>query len=174
MGHSLTGHALLFWLGLDAAAPVDAAVTLGANIWLRACEPSPLRWAGKRAFIEGWRAATAVAGHFPARRLRLGTDDEAAEYVGDLCRYVREGRCRRRAGGDYLDALPAVRVPVLAVAGEADTWMCHPEAARRFHAPLPRHELRIVPGVDHMGLVLDSAKMRAAWAAIGAWVAGRP
>jgi pimeloyl-ACP methyl ester carboxylesterase len=169
MGHSLTGHALVFWLGLTPDAPVDAAVTIGANVWLRQNEPSLPLWIRKRATIEAWRAITVALGRFPARRLRVGTDDEAADYVLDLCRFVRTGRCRRRAGGDYLDALPRVRPPVLALVGGDDDVMCHAESARRFHAPIPRHEVRVVPGVDHMGLVL-APQMADVWRDVAGWI----
>ncbi len=173
IGHSLTGHALVFWLGLTPDAPVDAAVTIGANVWMRRHEPSRRLWLRKRATIEAWRAITLALGRFPARRLRIGTDDEAAEYVLDLCRFVREGRCRRRAGGDYLDGLPRVRPPVLALVGGADDVMCHVESARRFHAAIPRHELRVVPGVDHMGLVL-APQMADVWRDVAGFILTAP
>lgn len=173
VGHSLMGHAALLWLGQAPAAPVDAVVTLGANVWVRSLEPSAARWLVKRATAEVWWAVTAALGRFPARRIGMGTDDEALDYVGDLCRWTRRSACRRRAdGADYLAGLARVRAPVLALAGGADRLLCHPEAARRFHAPIPDHEVRVIPGVDHMGLVLDP-RMRPAWRAAADWLRAR-
>jgi hypothetical protein len=51
------------------------------------------------------------AGRIPARRLRIGSDDASARYVGDLFRGVTAGRWGSADGRDDTLALP-LRRPV--------------------------------------------------------------
>ena len=169
-GHSLVGHAALYWLGLTPTAPVSAVLTFAAGTWLPRFEPSRARWALKRAALVGWRAASSL-GYFPAKRLGLGTEDESGDYVADFGRWAREGTVRWR-GRDYVDGLARVRPPVLGWVGDRDRLLCHPQAAAAFMAALPRHELRVVPGADHMSLVLDP-RFRPQWDQAARWLVGR-
>ena len=77
----------------------------------------------------GWSSARVLAsmlatarrvGRFPARALRLGSDDETLACCEDFERVARTGRWTSRDGRtDYLAALANVRVPVLQVVSDA-------------------------------------------------------
>ncbi len=172
VGHSLIGHAALLWLGAQPQAPVDAVVALAPNMWARQFERSRLRWLQKRGLMEAWWAISRARGYFPTRRLGMGTDDEALSYVLSLVETVRSGRCEAADGADYFATMDRVRAPVLALVGAEDRLLCHEDAARRFLAPIGDLELRMVPGADHMGLVLDEG-CRPAWEAAAQWLRAR-
>jgi predicted alpha/beta hydrolase len=170
VGHSLGAHVALAAQGASLVA-FDAIVSLGANLWLRQDEPSLRRWVVKRALIAAVVATCRRLGRFPARALRLGSDDEARAYFEDLDRCVRTGRWTSADGSvDYLAGLAEVRVPVLQVVGEADRLACPPESGARFVSRCGgRHELLRAPGVDHMGLVTSEA-MRGTWDQVERWM----
>ncbi len=182
IGHSLAGHAALAAQGLAGAGEraLDAIVTIGANIWLRSFEPSPLRWAEKRLLAAGFLAVARAWGRFPARALGVGSEDVSLEFVEDTARFVASGRWAARDGTDYLAALGRVRAPVLAVLGAGDRILCSPAAGARFHAraaaaPLDilvagRPALPFDPG--HMGLVTDP-RARPLWDEIARWLCSR-
>jgi predicted alpha/beta hydrolase len=169
LGHSLAGHAALLRLGQDQEGPIDALAVYAANVWLRRHEPSTSRWLKKRAVLALWLLVTRTVGHFPARLMRAGTDDETVGLVADLHRFAVEDRCIRASdGADYLEGRARVRQPVLAYAGEADTLLGARESCARFVAPVPNHRLETVPGATHMSLVL-SQRSRPTWEATARW-----
>ena len=104
-------------------------------------------------------------GRFPARALRIGSDDESRAYFEDFERYARTGRWTSAAASDYLASLANVRVPVLQVVSEGDRIECVPESGARFVARCGgRHEVVRVaraddggPPPDHMGMVTERA-----------------
>src|SRR5262249_17449265 len=165
VGHSLGGHVALASqaTGLLAA---DAIAMFGANVWLRALEPSRLRWIAKRAISRAIEEACARRGYFPARSLRMGSDDEASAYMlVNTSRTVREGRWRSDDGIDYLRALADVKVPVRSIASDGDRINCHPACAERLlvHVGGPRAFDRIRAADDggaapgHMEMVTTEA-----------------
>jgi predicted alpha/beta hydrolase len=177
VGHSLTGHGCLGWLGLRPDAPVDAVVAVAANLWLPRWEPRRLRWLKKRAVLEAWLGASRLFGRFPARAFRIGSDDVALAYVRQFVGWARRDEWKTADGRDYLAGLERVRCPVLAILGEADRLLCAPESGRAFvshlRAPLTVWEVgrTEIPGLvpDHMRLVTDP---RAAplWERIAGWL----
>jgi predicted alpha/beta hydrolase len=132
VGHSLGGHVALAsqgmgWLGADAIA------MFGANVWLRALEPSRARWLVKLGLARAIDEACARRGYFPARSLRQGSDDEAATYMAAITRVAREGRWGSDDGTtSYLDAMRRVTIPLRAIASDGDRLNCHPDCAERF------------------------------------------
>lgn len=175
VGHSLGGHGGVAAVAADRSLPVDALVSLAGNVWIPSLEPDALMWAGKRATSEAWWATTEVAGVFPARRLGVGTDDEARSYVRQLVLNARRDRWASiDLRHDYLREMAHLRVPILSVVGAADTWMCTPLCARLWlahaiRAPVTYRVISDPDGIDHMRLVIDP-RMRDAWADIAEWV----
>lgn len=177
LGHSLGGHVAMAAVA-SGAIDVDAAVGLGAVAWVRHLEPSQARWWAKRAFIEAMLALSRRAGRFPARALRMGSDDESRALIEDIARIVRSGRWGSADGRvDYLARLERVRLPILEVVSEGDRFECSPDCARRLAARCgARHEVLCVSEgddgtrpPDHMGLV-TGGQVRTAWARIEAWM----
>lgn len=179
-GHSLGGHVGLASQGLGRTS-FDAIVAVGANVWLRELEPSPSRWIAKRAALAAILAVCRRVGRFPARALRIGSDDESRAYFEDFERYARTGRWASLAGEDYLASLANVRAPVLQVVSDGDRIACVPESGERFVGRCGgRYEvLRIARGDDggpppgHMGMV-TSGRVPSVWGRVEAWARGAP
>ncbi|MSP60343.1 MAG: alpha/beta fold hydrolase [Myxococcales bacterium] len=168
VGHSLFGHVSLAHLARHQEAEVDALVLLAANVWSERWEPDRLVLLQKRLILETMGALTRSWGHFPARRLGLGSCDEAAGYVAQTVGFLRHG-WRARDGFSYADALAGVRRPVLSVTGAGDRLICSPGCARRLASEIPGARAITVGRLsglavdpDHMGLVLDP-RCRPAW-----------
>ncbi len=154
LGHSLTGHGTLLWLGLHPEAPVDALVLYSTNLWMPQFEAKRSRWLKKRSILTAWALMSRVIGYLPARRLRAGTDDESGDMIRDFYRWAKTDQCLRLSdGADYLDGRQRVKQPVLAYVGEHDRLLCTEDGCRRFLAPVPEHTIHVVPGGDHMSLV---------------------
>jgi predicted alpha/beta hydrolase len=177
VGHSLGGHVGLAAQGAGLVA-FDAIACIGANVWLRDLEPSRRRWLVKRAALAGIVALCRRVGRFPARALRLGSDDESRAYFEDFDRFARTGRWASADGArDYLAALSNVRAPVLQVVSDGDSIECVPECGARFVTRCGGdHEMvRITrgddggPAPDHMGMV-TSGRVRNTWHRVEAWM----
>ena len=169
VGHSLFGHVALAHLSRHPDAAIDALVLFAVNAPNPGWSLRTLRGLRRRAGIELMGILSRAFGRLPARRLRYGTDDEAAGYVRDFLRNGRARHWRARDGFDYWDALPRIERPVLAIVGAGDRFMSPPDDARalatriahaRFHVVGRATGLAVDP--DHMGLVLDE-RARPAW-----------
>ena len=98
VGHSLGGHAALAAQAAELVA-FDGVVAVGANVWIRELEPSPARWLVKRISLFAALTLSRRLGRFPARALRLGSDDESCA-LAPRRRTVRANRAleeRRRS-----------------------------------------------------------------------------
>jgi hypothetical protein len=85
--------------------------------------------------MEGIDAVCKRRGYFPARALRIGSDDETAAYFAGAVRAARTGRWVSDDGrDDYLALLARVTAPVLQIASDGDRLNCHPDCAARFLA----------------------------------------
>lgn len=178
LGHSLTAHAGLAALGLGALQ-LDAFVSIAANTWIRPFASSRFDWLRKRATSEVFRAVTAVFGRFPARALRMGTDDVSLCYVRQSTAWARSGVWSSEDGAiDYHPGLARLSLPVLAVHGAGDTLLSSPTSSRLFHAPIPTVEHMDVSrqsfgyDADHMSLV-TRPEGRPVWEAIAKWLDAR-
>ena len=176
-GHSLGGHAALAAQGIGKLG-ADAIVCIAANVWLPRLEPSRIRWAIKRATLAAATAVCEQRGYFPARALRLGSDDETAAMIAALARFARTDEWASEDGAiDYLAGLSSVTVPIVQIASEEDRLTCPPACAERFldRCGGPRH-FELVRRADdggaapgHMALV-TSAGAVSAWGRAERWV----
>ncbi len=131
-GHSLGAHAALASQGTGRLG-ADAIVSIAGNVWVRELEPSAVRWAAKRAVVASMLAVVRRAGRFPARALRIGSDDEPARYMNQLFGAVERGAWTSADGDeDYLASIPHVRVPVVSIASAGDRINCNPACAEAF------------------------------------------
>ncbi len=145
VGHSLGGHVALAAQGTGRIA-ADAVVCIAANIWLAAHEPSTARWIAKRAVMAGIDAVCRKRGYFPARALRIGSDDEAG---GLLRRSVPLGAHRslgKRRRPRRLPRLPRAHHGACLSARERGRSHKLPPRLRR---ALPRHVRRRDPLRPH-------------------------
>jgi predicted alpha/beta hydrolase len=134
VGHSLGGHVGLAAQGCGLVS-LDAIVLVAANVWLRDFEPNGAIWTAKRLLLESFVGTARRFGRFPARALRLGSDDESLEYVEDLARFGLDGRwCSRDGTRNYLAALTEVRCPLYAIASDGDRINARPVCVERMLA----------------------------------------
>jgi hypothetical protein len=148
---------------------------------VRALEPSRRRWLAKLAVMSGVIGIARRVGRFPARAVRLGSDDESLEYFEDLARFVRTGAWKSRDGTrDYLASLARVQVPVVQIVSDGDRLNCVPPCGVRFveRCGGPHEVVHLTrgddggPPPDHMGLV-TSGNARSAWARAEEWIRER-
>jgi predicted alpha/beta hydrolase len=180
IGHSLCAHGGAAALGQRPDLPVDVLVMFSGNVWLRSFEPSPSRWRLKRSLFLAWRALTEAWGYFPARRLRIGTNDEARSYVAQMVGWTESQRWTDQSGTvDYLAGLPRIKLPVLAINSRGDWLFCRDPCARQFAQAMTAAHLDYwdvsaktyggtrEPG--HMTLVVDS-RCRPIWQHMERWI----
>jgi predicted alpha/beta hydrolase len=177
VGHSLGGHVGLAAQGSGLVA-FDGILVVGACVWLRTLEPSRSRWLVKRALLASAAALSRSVGRFPARALRLGSDDESRACFADFDRFARTGVWGSADGRfDYLSSLARVRIPVLQMVSDGDRIECTPECGALFvaHCGGQNEVLRIARGddgcapPDHMAIV-TSKRARGAWERAEAWM----
>lgn len=182
-GHSLMGHVAAAYLGLHPEAPVRALVTVSSNLWLMNRETELLRWLRKTVDIAAIEAFVYAIGHFPARLLRMGTNDESKGYMNQLCATYWQSRWGSADGTvDYRANLANLRVPVLAVVGKGETYWCTEESVRAFYGTLPPalftfwevgrgdHGLTRDPG--HMDIITDN-RSAPLWQGLAGWILER-
>jgi predicted alpha/beta hydrolase len=180
VGHSLGGHVGLAAQGAGLVS-FDGIVAIAANIWLRELEPSRRRWLAKRALMAAIVELSRRVGRFPARAVRIGSDDESLDYFEDLARFTRSGAWTSADGAtDYLASLARVRVPIVQVVSDGDRLNCAPDCGARFVARCAG-ELEVVrvtraddggPAPGHMEIV-TSTRARTAWASAEEWIRQR-
>lgn len=175
-GHSLFAHTSLAWLGTHPNAPVHAHVGLAMDVWGRRREPSRLHWARKRLQLAVSGVITRSVGRFPARRLGLGSNDEALAYW----QWFRRPWGRADGSVDYEAGLRDIRVPCLHVVSAGDRLLARPAAALRLTAAIREREVwhlghpaapagldALAP--DHMAIVTDPASAPL-WQALAGWL----
>ncbi len=145
VGHSLGGLAIVAQGPRRADGIVGKVVLVAATVWRRA-EVAGLRLAYEAAGMTVLRLLGALGRPMRARRLRLGTADEPSAWAADLSRWWRTSEWDHDARAARMD------VPVLAFAGERDSY-CPPAHAARFLARAGTGPKRLVAigGMDHFG-----------------------
>jgi predicted alpha/beta hydrolase len=169
VGHSLGAHTAMAALGIGAIE-ADGLVAFACSPWLPAFDPSLRRRVRKRLVLEAMDRITRAVGYLPARRLRLGSDDECSAYVAGIVRPSREGRWRSEDfRHDYTRALANVRAPVLAISSAGDRFTAHPAAVDQMLRHLGGRADHFVlregaggrPAPGHMGIVTSTAAAQA-------------
>jgi predicted alpha/beta hydrolase len=181
LGHSLFSHAALAWLGQNPDPSVRALVAMSCSVWNKRFEPSRLHWLLKRLVFWPSVIITRLVGYLPARKLRVGTADEARSFWLQFHSWIRSDRwCTTDGKIDWWAGLEHIRAPLLHVMSEGDRLYARPAAAVRLSAPVHTRELLILgrddaPGElsklrpNHMGLV-TSPRSKLAWHWIAGWL----
>lgn len=151
LGHSLGGHVSLAAQGTGTIA-VDGIVAIGGAPWVEAFEPSRALWLGKRALIRGLSEIARRRGRYPARAMRIGSDDESLALMLDIERFAKQG-WKSREGTDYLAAVARVDVPVVSLASRRDR-ICRPANAAALVSGC-RGRCVVVDRHGHMSLARD-------------------
>jgi predicted alpha/beta hydrolase len=180
VGHSLMGHVAAAYLGQHPDAPVRALVTISSNLWMRDRESDAIRWTRKGVDIAVLQSLVWLFGRFPARLVRMGSNDESRGYMRQLIDTYWQSRWRSVDGRvDYHAGLANLRTPLLAVMGKGETYWCTEESLRAFYAPVPEglftlwqvgrgdHGLLRDPG--HMDIVTDP-RSSPLWQSLADWL----
>jgi pimeloyl-ACP methyl ester carboxylesterase len=164
VGHSVGGAIGLALLARDPAA-LAAIATLGT--------PGPVMGPLRRLLALGTIALCRTLGRFPARALRMGSEDEPALVLSEWMSWNLRGRWIGGDGFDYLAALEHTPTPTLAVAGEGDRMFAPATAcralARRIGAAATFTS--VGPRLDHPGLLLDPRADQECWPLLARWIA---
>lgn len=67
------------------------------------------------------KQVTNLMGRFPARRLKLGGEDEAPQISNQFITWKNKQTCFSLAGEDYIEPLMTLNTPVFAISGANDT-----------------------------------------------------
>lgn len=166
IGHSVGGAIGLSYLARDPVA-LAAVATLGT--------PGPVMGPLRRCFALGTIALCRALDRFPARALRMGSEDEAALILAEWMSWNVRGQWRGADDFDYLEALGRLHTPVLAVAGESDRLFAPDEACGALAKRLRAATFAVVgPRLGHSGLVLDPRADVECWPLIARWIAALP
>jgi predicted alpha/beta hydrolase len=177
VGHSLGGHVALASHAIGKCS-FDGVVMAATNVWLKDVEPSRARWIMKRGSVALMNTIARVYGRFPARKFKMGSDDESLEYFAAVARVPRINSWTNDDGSvDYRAAVSRCTLPALAIASDGDTLNCPPACAERFLgiASGPHVFDRITraddggPAPGHMEIVTSLAA-RSAWVRAAKWM----
>ena len=116
VSHSGGGHILLMYLCRhpNVQSQLASCVIMGAQ-----ATDFALSARNKLSVALLW-LLTMVCGRTPARMISMATETEPSLLLAQWASWNLQGRWRGRDGFDYLQALSAVRVPALVVAGGGD------------------------------------------------------
>jgi pimeloyl-ACP methyl ester carboxylesterase len=168
VGHSVGGAIGLAYLARHPGS-LAAVVTLGT--------PGPVLGPLRRLMALGTIALCRALPRFPARALRMGSEDEAALVLAEWMRWNVRGAWRGADGFDYLEALARSETPVLAVAGEGDRLFAPAKACRALAqraGAIPAIFSVVGPDLGHPGLLLDPRADRECWPLVSHWIAALP
>jgi pimeloyl-ACP methyl ester carboxylesterase len=167
VGHSVGGAIGLALLARDPTA-LAAIATLGT--------PGPVMGPLRRLLALGTIALCRTLGRFPARALRMGSEDEAALVLSEWMTWNLRGRWVGDDGFDYLAALEHAPTPTLAVAGESDRMFAPTTACRALAERIGAAATfaSVGPRLDHPGLLLDPRADEECWPLLARWIAAHP
>jgi pimeloyl-ACP methyl ester carboxylesterase len=167
VGHSVGGAIGLALLARDPTA-LAAIATLGT--------PGPVMGPLRRLLALGTIALCRTLGRFPARALRMGSEDEPALVLSEWMAWNVRGRWLGADRFDYLAALEHGQTPVLAVAGESDRMFAPAAACRALARWIGAAATFAVvgPRLDHPGLLLDPRADEECWPLLSRWIAALP
>ncbi len=172
-GHSAGGAAAL---AARAASPALRETVLGLVVL---ATPAPVLGPARRLGAAMVRGMSLAFGRFPARRLRLGAEDELPHVMAQWMLWNLRGRWGWEGGPDLLDELAGVDVPTLAAAGSGDRVFAPPALCRRLLDRLgaPEKTFRefgtrtgCSEDFSHAGLVVSRAASREVWPELLAWM----
>ena len=176
IGHSAGGVIAMAYAGLGTAesSAIAGIVTAGA--------PAPTGPGHvNRALAAVGYGITRLLGHFPARALGIGPEDEQPGIMAQWMQWNARGRWTGTDGTDYLAAAARVTAPLLTLAGRRD-FMAPPSACRRLHdLPASTDKTFVECGRDtgfprdfsHDGLIVSKAAHDTVWPLIARWLEER-
>lgn len=177
-----TGSSACIWIGHSVGGAIALAVLarapeLGPTGVVTLGTPGPVLSVARRLFALMTVGICRGMGRFPARTVRLGSEDEAALVLSEWMGWNLRGAWIGRDGFDYLAALRRVRAPWLAIAGSADTLFAPATACHALVRAVGGDTAGFAvlgPHLGHPGLLLDRRADQECWPMIGEWLARTP
>ena len=126
-------------------------------------------------------ASTGVLGHFPARQLKMGPDNEAPEVMRDCCRLVEWAKADRSTDNadSFWKGFDRITQPVLAFGSEGDSVDPAP-GCRELIAPMGNQDNKtfILLGqqhghrqdYDHVAMLVSKDAAQEVWPMLGQWL----
>lgn len=182
----------LFWVGHSAGGVVGTAFAGTGSALARAVRglvllatPGPGRMGIVRRLGAG--AASLAAGLLPGMSvsgewLGLGPEPEPASLVREWMGWNFAGAWRGPEGRDYLDGLPRIPAPVLAVAGAGDRMLAPPHAVRDLAERFGSADVTTVTAgrrtgyaadYGHADLVVKPSAREEVWPVVARWLTER-
>lgn len=172
IGHSAGGAAALVAVATDATlrARVRGMVILGTPFpWLQ-----PFSRIGALTL----RTTSQLLGRFPARRLRLGPEDELAGVMIQWMNWNLAGSWQGDDGTDYDAAIAALDVPLLVIAAAADRWAPPPSCRALLDSVASRDRQWLLLGREagfshdfgHVDMLVGRTARAEIWPLIRQWI----
>jgi pimeloyl-ACP methyl ester carboxylesterase len=165
VGHSSGGAIGLACLARDPRTGPTAIVTLGT--------PGPVMNPWRRALAATTIGICRTMGRFPARALRLGSEDESALVLSEWMSWNLRGSWIGTDGFDYLAALNRIHTPCLSIAGTGDRIFAPARACRALVDQVggdAKTFAVVGPALDHRGLLLDPRADEQCWPLAAEWI----
>lgn len=179
VGHSGGGLAALMTMARQASLRdrLQSLVTIASQ----ACDAGQLP--SHRLILRTFVLLTRALGRVPARRLKLGPDDENATVMQQWYAWNLQGRWTGTDGFDYKQSLGELSelssLPILGLAGSGDWFIAPANACQRLHDLLPsKRKTWLECGVQqgysenysHARLISSRSAAREIWPRIGEWL----
>ncbi|MEX2281590.1 MAG: alpha/beta fold hydrolase [Gemmatimonadota bacterium] len=173
VGHSAGGAAALAALAAEPSlrAHVRGVVLVATPVpWLQP-------WRGAGAWLI--RAISRILGRFPARRLRLGPEDELEGVMAQWMDWQLTGHWLGDDGTDYGAALGSLDLPLFAITGSGDRFFAPPYACRGLYDLIGSPDKTFLQAgrgsgfaenFNHVSILVGRAARTEIWPKIVAWL----
>lgn len=175
IGHSAGGVIIYAHLARypESAAKLRGIVSFGSQSHYAARTP------GGWIMVYFTVAVSHLCGHFPARLLRLGPENEFLGVMTQWAGWNLKREWRSLDGFDYQTGLHRVRCPVLALAGGGDRFLAPEPGCRALFDALGSSDKRFIlysqanghaEDYDHITLVVGRNAPREIWPTVHSWL----
>lgn len=176
MGHSFGGvlNALSLAKGHLQAEGVSGLVTISSQLTV-----------GKRLLNKPYSAVvyaiTAVLGHFPAKSLGMGPENESSRAMRDCCRLVAWAKDRDSRKANFWHGFDDIRCPVLGIGSDGDT-VDPAEGCKQLLSAMGSQQKTFIQlgkkqghrqDYDHVGMVVSKDAQQEVWPLLLAWLEGQ-
>ena len=125
-------------------------------------------------------ASTALLGHFPARTLKMGPDNEAPQAMRDCCRLVDWAKMKppKSNADSFWKGFDTIEQPILAFGSVGDT-VDPAEGCRELIAPMASEKKHFVmlgkrhghrQDYDHVGMLVSKDAAQEVWPMVAQWL----
>lgn len=123
--------------------------------------------------------STALLGHFPARKLKMGPENESPQTMRDCCRLVSWAKGRKRKS--FWNGFNTIQCPILAFGSDGDI-IDPAEGCRELIEPMDSEDKTFIQlgtaqghkkDYDHVGMLVSKEAQQEVWPMLDEWLAER-